>query len=109
MLASTSAANIVESDLAKGGAKGVSAAAAEGMQLRGAASVVDFTELGIPVTQMVSIDGVEVYSQSAGFILLNECTASDAATVADPSKPEIKVCGEFSQIFMVRFCEKMSP
>ena len=95
MLASTSAANIVESDLAKGGSKGVGAAAAEGIQLRGAASAIDFTEVGLDINQKVYINGEAVLGDGAGEGLLNVCTAFDDATVADPSKPEVTVCGEF--------------
>lgn len=106
MLASTSAANIVESDLAKGGLKGVSAAAAEGIKLRGAASAIDFTEVGLDINQKVYIDGEAVLGDGAGEGLLGVCTEFDDATVADPSKPEVTVCGEFLNFLWFVFAWK---
>ena len=106
MLASTSAANIVESDLAKGGAEGVGAAAAEGIQLRGAASAIDFTEVGLDSNQKVYIDREAVLGDGAGEGLLGVCTSFDADTVADPSKPEVMVCGEFLKFLWLVFASK---
>lgn len=64
MLAYTSSASILESDLAQSTVKGIKTAAAEGIQLRGAASAIDFTKLDADDTDKVSIDRAEVYGPS---------------------------------------------
>merc|ERR1719436_2145301 len=52
----------------------------------------------IPITQKVTIDGVEVYSQSSGHALLNTCTSFARGTVNDDSRPKITVCGSQTKV-----------
>merc|ERR1719210_2624331 len=52
----------------------------------------------IPITQKVTIDGVEVYSQSSGHSSLNECKPFAKATVNDETRPKITVCGSQTKV-----------
>merc|ERR1740129_156557 len=52
----------------------------------------------IPITQTVTIDGVEIYSQSSGHGSLNECKPFARATVNDESRPKITVCGSKTKV-----------
>mmetsp|Transcript_80569 Transcript_80569/g.218187 ORF Transcript_80569/g.218187 Transcript_80569/m.218187 type:complete len:135 (+) Transcript_80569:95-499(+) len=54
--------------------------------------------LTIPSNQKVTIDGVEVYSQSAGFGILNSCQQFASEAVSDESKPSITVCGTGTKV-----------
>merc|ERR1719218_423567 len=47
----------------------------------------------IPVTEKVSVEGTEVYSQSAGHAQLNECVSFPRMFVKDETKPSVTVCG----------------
>mmetsp|Transcript_27211 Transcript_27211/g.78144 ORF Transcript_27211/g.78144 Transcript_27211/m.78144 type:complete len:137 (+) Transcript_27211:70-480(+) len=60
----------------------------------------------IPITQKVTIDGVEVYSQSSGHGLLNTCTSFARTTVNDETRPKITVCGSQTkvQVFLMNRC-----
>mmetsp|Transcript_110142 Transcript_110142/g.351328 ORF Transcript_110142/g.351328 Transcript_110142/m.351328 type:complete len:132 (+) Transcript_110142:62-457(+) len=60
----------------------------------------------IPITQTVTIDGVEVYSQSSGHELLNTCTSFARTTVNDAARPKITVCGTSTkvQVFLMNRC-----
>ena len=87
MLAYTSSASILESDLAQSAVKNASTAFVKGIQLRGAGSAIHFNMLEMDVNQKVSIVGVEVSGSG--------CASFDKAAVADPSRPVIEVCGEF--------------
>eukprot|EP00956_Cyclotella_meneghiniana_P044039 scaffold298934_cov76-Cyclotella_meneghiniana.AAC.1 len=82
MLACTSSASILESDLAQSAVKDASTAFVEGIQLRGAASAIHFNMLEMDVNQKVSIVGVEVSGSG--------CASFDKAAVADPSRPVIE-------------------
>ncbi|EOD26130.1 hypothetical protein EMIHUDRAFT_237031 [Emiliania huxleyi CCMP1516] len=64
----------------------------------------------IPSTQSVSIEGVEVYSQSAGFALLNECRSLPPSLVKDETKPSVKVCGSQTKltVYLRNRCEDYS-
>eukprot|EP00956_Cyclotella_meneghiniana_P034795 scaffold108267_cov67-Cyclotella_meneghiniana.AAC.3 len=93
MLAYTSSAKVVESDLAQSAVKGIGTEAVEGIQLRGAASAIDFNKLELDINQKVFIDGVEVLGPDAGEGLLNKCSLFDDATVKDLDRPVFKVCG----------------
>ncbi|CAK0898053.1 unnamed protein product [Prorocentrum cordatum] len=57
--------------------------------------------LTIPSNQKVTIDGVEVYSQSAGFGILNSCQQFASEAVSDESKPSITVCGTGTKVHRV--------
>ena len=61
----------------------------------------------IPITQKVTIDGVEVYGQSSGHALLNTCTSFDKSTVNDPARPSITVCGSQTKVtvFLLNRCD----
>merc|ERR1719287_313780 len=52
----------------------------------------------IPVTEKVSIEGTEVYSQSAGHAQLNQCTSFPRMFVEDASKPSITVSGTQTKV-----------
>merc|ERR1740123_3000924 len=52
----------------------------------------------IPITQTVTIDGVEVYSQSSGHASLNECSSFAKGTVNDEARPKITVCGSQTKV-----------
>merc|ERR1719382_444429 len=52
----------------------------------------------IPITQTVTIDGVEVYSQSSGHGILNQCVGFARDAVNDPARPSITVCGTGTKV-----------
>merc|ERR1740123_897099 len=52
----------------------------------------------IPITQTVTIDGVEVYSQSSGHASLNQCSSFAKGTVNDETRPKITVCGSQTKV-----------
>merc|ERR1719218_336685 len=52
----------------------------------------------IPVTEKVSVEGTEVYSQSAGHAQLNQCVSFPRMFVKDESKPSITVCGTATKV-----------
>mmetsp|Transcript_10172 Transcript_10172/g.27027 ORF Transcript_10172/g.27027 Transcript_10172/m.27027 type:complete len:135 (-) Transcript_10172:114-518(-) len=54
----------------------------------------------IPITEIVRIDSVEVYSQSSGHGLLNTCTNLVKSVVDNPVQPEIEVCGTGTKILV---------
>merc|ERR1719211_384930 len=60
----------------------------------------------IPITQTVTIDGVEMYSQSSGHDLLNECAHFSAEQVNDRARPSITVCGTQTKVtvFLLNRC-----
>ena len=64
----------------------------------------------IPITQVVSIDGVEVFSQSAGQGLLNACQSFAPSAVKSPEQPVVKVCGTQTKVtvFLRNRCESYS-
>merc|ERR1719238_2055461 len=51
------------------------------------------TATNIPITEKVSVEGTEVYSQSAGHAQLNQCVSFPRMFVEDETKPSITVCG----------------
>ena len=55
---------------------------------------------GIPVTEKVSVEGTEVYSQSAGHAQLNQCTSFPRMFVDDPNKPSVTVCGTQTKVIV---------
>merc|ERR1719440_1930967 len=61
----------------------------------------------VPSNQKVTIDGVEVYSQSAGFGILNTCQQFASEAVSATSKPSITVCGTGTKVtvFLRNRCE----
>merc|ERR1719380_465527 len=59
---------------------------------------VGATATNIPITEKVSIEGTEVYSQSAGHAQLNQCTSFPRMFVEDASKPSITVCGTQTKV-----------
>merc|ERR1719217_944432 len=59
-------------------------------------SVASATE--IPVTEKVSVEGTEVYSQSAGHDQLNQCVSFPRMFVTDTSKPSVTVCGTGTKV-----------
>jgi len=59
-------------------------------------SAVSATE--IPITEKVSVEGTEVYSQSAGHDQLNKCTSFARMHVDDKTKPAVTVCGTGTQV-----------
>merc|ERR1719247_1418617 len=56
------------------------------------------TATNIPVSEKVSVEGTEVYSQSAGHAQLNQCTSFPRMFVEDASKPSITVCGTQTKV-----------
>mmetsp|Transcript_6500 Transcript_6500/g.11074 ORF Transcript_6500/g.11074 Transcript_6500/m.11074 type:complete len:137 (+) Transcript_6500:91-501(+) len=56
------------------------------------------TNATIPVTQSVSVEGAEVYSQSVGTDGLNACSSFARSHVDDVSKPTITVCGTQTKV-----------
>merc|ERR1719456_123296 len=56
------------------------------------------TATNIPVTEKVSVEGTEVYSQSAGHAQLNQCTSFPRMFVDDTSKPSVTVCGTQTKV-----------
>merc|ERR1719213_631229 len=63
--------------------------------------------LNIPSNQKVTIEGTEVYSQSAGFGSLNQCSTFAPMFVQDSSKPTVTVCGGMTKVtvFLRNSCE----
>merc|ERR1719263_517448 len=61
----------------------------------------------IPITQTVSIDGIEVYSQSAGHSTLNQCQQFAPSAVKSETQPVVKVCGTQTKVtvFLRNRCE----
>mmetsp|Transcript_37830 Transcript_37830/g.59895 ORF Transcript_37830/g.59895 Transcript_37830/m.59895 type:complete len:138 (+) Transcript_37830:60-473(+) len=64
----------------------------------------------IPITEKVSVEGTEVYSQSAGHALLNTCSSFAPSFVEDESKPSITVCGTMTKVtvYLLNECDKYS-
>ena len=60
-----------------------------------------------PITEKVSIEGSEVYGQSAGFDDINVCKAFATSMVEDAAKPSITVCGTATKVkvFLRNRCE----
>ena len=60
-----------------------------------------------PITETVKIDGVDVYSQSAGHASMGVCTSLSQETVNDPNRPSITVCGTATKVtvFLRNRCE----
>merc|ERR1719517_256570 len=60
-----------------------------------------------PITEKVSIEGSEVYGQSAGFDDINVCKAFASSMVEDEAKPSITVCGTATKVkvFLRNRCE----
>merc|ERR1719218_124199 len=52
----------------------------------------------IPITEKVSVEGTEVYSQSAGHDQLNQCTSFPRMFVDDANKPSVTVCGTSTKV-----------
>merc|ERR1719359_2646497 len=52
----------------------------------------------IPVTEKVSVEGTEVYSQSAGHAQLNQCVSFPRMFVDDANKPSVTVCGTSTKV-----------
>merc|ERR1719162_2855829 len=61
------------------------------------ASAVNSTSR-VPSNQVVTVDDVDVYSQSAGDELLNVCGQFPSSTVESKSMPVIKVCGTQTKV-----------
>merc|ERR1719231_2188455 len=61
----------------------------------------------IPITEKVSVEGTEVYSQSAGHGQLNQCVSFPRMYVDDTSKPSVTVCGTQTKVtvFLRNECE----
>merc|ERR1711971_642785 len=66
--------------------------------------------LSIPSNQKVTIEGTEVYSQSAGHGSLNQCSTFAPMFVEDASKPSVTVCGGMTKVtvFLRNSCESYS-
>merc|ERR1719487_1372865 len=66
--------------------------------------------LQIPITQTVGIDGIDVYSQSAGHATLNQCQQFAPSAVKSEDQPVIKVCGTQTKVtvFLRNRCESYS-
>merc|ERR550514_1774527 len=66
--------------------------------------------LQIPITQTVSIDGIDVYSQSAGHATLNQCQQFAPSAVKAETQPVVKVCGTQTKVtvFLRNRCESYS-
>ena len=66
--------------------------------------------LQIPITQTVSIDGIDVYSQSAGHATLNQCQQFAPSAVKSDDQPVVKVCGTQTKVtvFLRNRCESYS-
>merc|ERR1719197_1736291 len=56
------------------------------------------TATDIPITEKVSVEGVEVYSQSAGHSQLNQCVSFARQFVEDKTKPSVTVCGTSTRV-----------
>mmetsp|Transcript_83905 Transcript_83905/g.131012 ORF Transcript_83905/g.131012 Transcript_83905/m.131012 type:complete len:140 (+) Transcript_83905:54-473(+) len=76
----------------------------------GDAAFLDKANSTIPITEKVSVEGTEVYSQSAGHALLNTCTSFAPSFVKDESKPSITVCGTMTKVtvYLRNECESYS-
>lgn len=63
-----------------------------------------------PITEVVSIDSVEVFSQSSGHQGLNECAGFARTQVENEATPVIKVCGSGTRVtvFLRNRCEPYS-
>merc|ERR1719277_114733 len=72
-----------------------------------AAALLSNSNASIPITQTVTIDGVEVYSQGSGHGILNECVAFAKGTVNDEARPKITVCGSQTKVsvYLMNRCE----
>merc|ERR1719191_1300809 len=59
------------------------------------------------MTQVVTIDGVEVYSQSSGHAQLNSCQQFAPSAVKAKDQPVVKVCGTQTKVtvFLRNRCE----
>merc|ERR1719298_39304 len=62
----------------------------------------------IPITEVVKIEGTEVYSQSAGHDQLNQCTSFPRMFVDDEKKPSVTVCGTQTKVtvYLMNECKK---
>mmetsp|Transcript_5119 Transcript_5119/g.11630 ORF Transcript_5119/g.11630 Transcript_5119/m.11630 type:complete len:139 (+) Transcript_5119:79-495(+) len=72
-----------------------------------ASALIANSSASIPITQTVTIDGVEVYSQSSGHGILNECVSFAKGTVNDEARPKITVCGSQTKVsvFLMNRCQ----
>merc|ERR1719453_480814 len=52
----------------------------------------------IPITEKVTIEGTEVYGQTAGHDDLNTCKQFAASFVKDEAKPSVTVCGTATKV-----------
>merc|ERR1719473_2249952 len=52
----------------------------------------------MPITEKVSVEGTEVYSQSAGHDQLNQCVSFPRMFVNDANKPSVTVCGTQTKV-----------
>ena len=68
------------------------------------------TATNIPITEKVSIEGTEVYSQSAGHAQINQCVSFPKMFVDSASKPTITVCGTQTKVtvFLRNECQGYS-
>ena len=64
----------------------------------GVSYVIGTSGLPVPIEEKVIIEGVEVYSQSVGHDLLNQCAAFARAFVKDDTKPSVTVCGTQTKV-----------
>merc|ERR1719517_123737 len=60
-----------------------------------------------PITEKVTIEGSEVYGQSAGFDDVNVCKSFASSMVEDENKPSITVCGTAAkvEVYLRNRCE----
>ena len=72
--------------------------------------VISNATFQIPITQTVAIDGIDVYSQSAGHATLNQCQQFAPSAVKSESQPVVKVCGTQTKVtvFLRNRCESYS-
>merc|ERR1719450_821973 len=61
-------------------------------------SVGAASNASIPITEKVSVEGAEVYSQSAGHDQLNQCVSFPRMFVDDATKPSVTVCGTQTKV-----------
>merc|ERR1719352_1064258 len=61
-------------------------------------AVATASATNIPVTEKVSVEGTEVYSQSAGHAQLNQCVSFPRMFVDDANKPSVTVCGTSTKV-----------
>merc|ERR1719145_155630 len=52
----------------------------------------------VDINQKVTIDGTQVFSQSAGHAALNQCSQFARDAVNDPARPNIEVCGTSTKV-----------